>query len=150
MSLSEKITSDLKDAMRAKDSTKLAVLRSLKSALTNFIIEKYGADGKLEASEEIAVVRTAIKQRQDSIEKFEEAGRSELADKEKIEEGILEKYLPAALSETEVCKMIEEAIQETGATSRKEMGQVMKLLQSKTEGRVDNKTLSSAVMKRLS
>ena len=150
MSLSEKITSDLKDAMRAKDSTKLAVLRSLKSALTNFTIEKYGADGTLEASEEISVVRTAIKQRQDSIEKFEEAGRSELADKEKMEEKILESYLPDALSETEITTMIAEAIQETGATSRKDMGQVMKLLQSKTEGRADNKTLSSAVMAKLS
>ena len=150
MSLSEKITSDLKDAMRAKDSTKLAVLRSLKSALTNFTIEKYGADGTLEASEEISVVRTAIKQRQDSIEKFEQAGRSELADKEKMEEKILESYLPDALSETEITTMIAEAIQETGATSRKDMGQVMKLLQSKTEGRADNKTLSSAVMAKLS
>ena len=150
MSLSEKITSDLKDAMRAKDSTKLAVLRSLKSALTNFTIEKYGADGKLEASEEISVVRTAIKQRQDSIEKFEQAGRSELADREKMEEKILESYLPDALSETEITTMIAEAIQETGATSRKDMGQVMKLLQRKTEGRTDNKTLSSAVMAKLS
>ncbi len=90
MSLSEKITSDIKDAMRAKDSTKLAVLRSLKTALTNYTIEKYGADGELEASEDIGVVRTAIKQRQDSIEKFEAAGRNELAEQEKLEaEGIV-------------------------------------------------------------
>ena len=149
MSLSEKITSDIKDAMRAKDSTKLAVLRSLKTALTNYTIEKYGADGELEASEDIGVVRTAIKQRQDSIEKFEAAGRNELAEQEKLEADILEEYLPTALSENEISTLIEDTIQEVGASSRKDMGEVMKLLQSKTEGRVDNKTLSSGDMDRL-
>ena len=149
MSLSEKITSDIKDAMRAKDSTKLAVLRSLKTALTNYTIEKYGADGELEASEDIGVVRTAIKQRQDSIEKFEAAGRNELAEQEKLEADILEEYLPTAMSEDEISKLIEDTIQEVGASSRKDMGQVMKLLQKKTQGRVDNKTLSSGVMDRL-
>ena len=149
MSLSEKITSDIKDAMRAKDSTKLAVLRSLKTALTNYTIEKYGADGGLEASEDIGVVRTAIKQRQDSIEKFEAAGRNELAEQEKLEADILEEYLPTAMTEDEISKLIEDTIQEVGASSRKDMGQVMKLLQNKTQGRVDNKTLSSGVMDRL-
>ena len=149
MSLSEKITSDIKDAMRAKDSTKLAVLRSLKTALTNYTIEKYGADGELEASEDIGVVRTAIKQRQDSIEKFEAAGRNELAEQEKLEADILEEYRPTAMTEDEISKLIEDTIQEVGASSRKDMGQVMKLLQNKTQGRVDNKTLSSGVMDRL-
>jgi len=149
MSLSEKITSDIKDAMRAKDSTKLAVLRSLKTALTNYTIEKYGADGELEASEDIGVVRTAIKQRQDSIEKFEAAGRNELAEQEKLEADILEEYLPTAMTEDEISKLIEDTIQEVGASSRKDMGQVMKSLQNKTQGRVDNKTLSSGVMDRL-
>ena len=149
MSLSEKITSDIKDAMRAKDSKKLAVLRSLKTALTNYTIEKYGADGELEASEDIGVVRTAIKQRQDSIEKFEAAGRNELAEQEKLEADILEEYLPTAMTEDEISKLIEDTIQEVGASSRKDMGQVMKLLQNKTQGRVDNKTLSSGVMDRL-
>ena len=149
MSLSEKITSDIKDAMRAKDSTKLAVLRSLKTALTNYTIEKYGADGELEASEDIGVVRTAIKQRQDSIEKFEAAGRNELAEQEKLEADILEEYLPTAMTEDEISKLIEDTIQEVGASSRKDMGQVMKLIQNKTQGRVDNKTLSSGVMDRL-
>ena len=135
--------------MRAKDSTKLAVLRSLKTALTNYTIEKYGADGELEASEDIGVVRTAIKQRQDSIEKFEAAGRNELAEQEKLEADILEEYLPTAMTEDEISKLIEDTIQEVGASSRKDMGQVMKLLQNKTQGRVDNKTLSSGVMDRL-
>mgnify|MGYP001158715475 CR=1 FL=1 len=149
MSLSEKITSDIKDAMRAKDSTKLAVLRSLKTALTNYTIEKYGADGELEASEDLGVVRTAIKQRHDSIEKVEAAGRNELAEQEKLEADILEEYLPTAMTKDEISKLIEDTIQEVGASSRKDMGQVMKLLQNKTQGRVDNKTLSSGVMDRL-
>ncbi len=150
MSLSETITSDLKDAMRAKDSLKLAVLRSLKTAITNTTIEKCGAKGQLDASAEIGVVRTAIKQRHDSIEKFEEAGRNDLSENEKKEVTILEGYLPAALSEEEINQLIDESINEAGATSRKEMEQVMKILQQKTEGRVDNKTLSSGVMQRLS
>ena len=94
-------------------------------------------------------VRTAIKQRNDSVEQFEKAGRQDLADNEKAEISILTKYLPASLSEEEITKLIDEAINDSGATSRKEMGQVMKILQDKAAGRVDNKTLSAAVMQRL-
>ena len=82
MPLSETLTNDLKDAMRAKDSLRLAVLRSLKTAITNTTIEKCGAEGQLDAGAEIGVVRTAIKQRQDSIEKFQDAGRTDLAENE--------------------------------------------------------------------
>ena len=149
MSLSDQIMSDLKDAMRAKDSTSLAVLRSLKTALTNLTIEKHGAGGELDSSTEIGVVRTAIKQRNDSVEQFEKAGRQDLADNEKAEIAILNKYLPATLSEEEITQLINDAVTEAGATSRKEMGQVMKILQEKSAGRVDNKTLSAEVMKRL-
>lgn len=150
MSLSEQLTTDIKDAMKAKDSAKLTVLRSLKTALTNATIDKAGAGGQLDTAAEIGVVRTAIKQRQDSIAKFEEAGRQELADNEKAEITVLELYLPAAMGEDEVARLIDAAIAETGATSRKEMGQVMKLLQERAAGRVDNKTLSSGVAARLS
>ena len=83
------------------------------------------------------------------IEKFEAAGRNELAEQEKLEADILEEYLPTAMTEDEISKLIEDTIQEVGASSRKDMGQVMKLLQNKTQGRVDNKTLSSGVMDRL-
>ena len=110
MSLSETITNDLKDAMRAKDSLRLAVLRSLKTAITNTTIEKCGAEGQLDAGAEIGVVRTAIKQRQDSIEKFQEAGRTDLAENEQKEVTILEEYLPAALNEEEINQLIDEAI----------------------------------------
>ncbi|MCP4849877.1 MAG: GatB/YqeY domain-containing protein [Verrucomicrobiaceae bacterium] len=149
MSLADQIMSDLKEAMRAKDSTSLTVLRSLKTALTNLTIEKHGAGGELDNNTEIGVVRTAIKQRNDSIEQFEKAGRQDLADNEKAEIDILNKYLPATLSEEETAQLIDEAITESGATSRKEMGQVMKILQEKAAGRVDNKTLSAGVMQRL-
>ena len=131
MSLADQIMSDLKEAMRAKDSTSLAVLRSLKTALTNLTIEKHGAGGKLDNNTEIGVVRTAIKQRHDSVEQFEKAGRQDLADNEKAEIAILNNYLPATLSEEEITQLIDAAITESGATSRKEMGQVMKILQEK-------------------
>jgi hypothetical protein len=149
MSLADQIMSDLKDAMRAKDSTTLAVLRSLKTALTNLTIEKHGAGGELDGNTEIGVVRTAIKQRNDSVEQFEAAGRQDLADNEKAEIAILNKYLPATLSKEEITQLIDGAITASGATSRKEMGQVMKILQEKAAGRVDNKTLSAGVMQRL-
>lgn len=149
MPLADQITSDLKGAMKAKDAATLTVLRSLKTALTNTTIDKAGAGGQLDEATEIGVVRTAIKQRQDSIEKFEEAGRQELADNERAEIGILERYLPAPLGEDEVAEIIAGAIAEVGATSKKDMGQVMKIVQAKAAGRVDNKTLSAKVMQQL-
>lgn len=149
MPLNDQIMSDLKEAMKAKDAATLTVLRSLKSALTNATIDKVGAGGQLDEGVEIGIIRTAIKQRQDSIAQFEEGGRQELADNEKSEITILEKYLPAAMSEDEITKIIEDAIAEVGATSKKEMGQVMKIVQAAAAGRVDNKTLSSGVMSRL-
>ena len=150
MSLADQIMADLKEAMKAKDSATLTVLRSLKTALTNTTIDKVGAGGELDTATEIGVVRTAIKQRQDSVEKFGEAGREDLAENERAEIAILERYLPAAMGEDEVAQLIDDAIAEVGATSRKEMGQVMKLLQEKAAGRVDNKTLSSGVAQKLS
>ncbi len=145
MPLADQITADLKDAMRAKDSAALTLLRSLKSALTNATIDKAGAGGQLDAAAEIAVVRTAIKQRQDSVEKFTEAGRTDLADNERAEIALLERYLPAPLGEEELDALIAAAIEETGAGSRKDMGKVMALLQQRTEGRADNKTLAGKV-----
>jgi uncharacterized protein YqeY len=147
--LSARILADLKDAMKAKDAAKLAVLRALKSALSYMTIEKHGPDGELDSADEIAVVRTQIKQRVDSAEKFAEAGREDLESKERAEIAVLEGYLPAGLDEAAVAALIDEAIAEVGATSKKEMGAVMKVLQEKAAGRVDNKTLSSGVMAKL-
>ena len=148
--LNQQIDADLKDAMRAKEADALMVLRSLKSAIKYAAIEKGGADTELDEVEAVAVIRKQIKQRQDSIEEYKKGGREELAEKESAEIVVLEKYLPAALAEEEVSAMIDEAVAEVGATSRKEMGAVMKVLQEKVAGRADNKMLSQEVMKRLS
>ena len=150
MSLQTRIDEDLKDAMRAKDAARLSVLRLLKAALKNATIEKVGADGELNGADAIAVIRKQVKQRQDSIESFEKGGRAELADKEKQELAILNTYLPQGMSPDELAKVVRETIAELGATSKAQMGAVMKALQAKVGGRADGKTLSSEVQKQLS
>lgn len=147
---SQQITDDIKTAMRERNKVALNTLRALKSAITNAAIEKGGAGTELADNEVINVIRKQIKQRQDSISQFESAGRSELAENEKEEIAVLEAYLPAALSDAEIIAAVESAIADTGAESKKDMGQVMKLLQEKTGGRADGKKLSQEVMQRLS
>lgn len=145
-----RVMEDIKTAMRAKDTLALTVLRALKSAFKYAAIEKHGADGELDEAGAVVVVRKQIKQRQDSIESFVSAGREELAQKERDEMAVLEKYLPAGLSEVEIESIVDAAIAETGATSRKEMGAVMKLVQERAAGRADGKALSGVVGRRLS
>jgi len=140
---------DIKLAMREKNTVALTVLRGLKSAFKYAAIEKHGADGELEEAEVIAVVRKQIKQRQDSVASFQEAGRQDLIDKELEEVGVLENYLPVSLSEGEISELVGAVITELGATSKKEMGAVMKVLQERAAGRADNKVLSKEVMQRL-
>ena len=149
MTLQERIDSDLKDAMRAKDAPKLGVLRMLKSALKYSAIEKAGAETQLDDAEATQVIRKQVKQRQDSIESFEKGGRPELAAKEKDELAILQAYLPQGLSADELAKIVRETIGEIGATSRAQMGAVMKALQSRVAGRADGKTLSQEVQRQL-
>ncbi len=149
MSIQARIDSDLKDAMRAKDAAKLGVLRMLKSALKYSAIEKSGAEGELDDAEATQVIRKQVKQRQDSIESFEKGGRPELAAKEKEELALLTDYLPQAMSSDELASAVRAAIAETGATSRAQMGAVMKILQAKLAGRADGKTLSQEVQRQL-
>ena len=149
MTLQERIDSDLKDAMRAKDAPKLGVLRMLKSALKYSAIEKAGAETQLDDAEAAQVIRKQVKQRQDSIESFEKGGRPELAAKEKDELAILQGYLPQGLSADELAKIVGETIGELGATSKAQMGAVMKALQSRVAGRADGKTLSQEVQRQL-
>src|SRR6266540_6121752 len=134
--------------MREKNATKLGVLRMLKAALTNAAIEK-GAQGQLNDAEAAQVIRKQVKQRQDSIESFEKGGRAELAEKEKEELAILNGYLPQPMSADEISKIVCETITEAGASSRAQMGAVMKALQAKVAGRVDGKALSAEVQKQL-
>ncbi|MGZ4967581.1 MAG: GatB/YqeY domain-containing protein [Chthoniobacterales bacterium] len=150
MTITERIDSELKDAMRAKDAGKLGVLRMLKSAVKNAAIEKGGATATLDDAEATQVIRKQVKQRQDSIEQFEKGGRPELAAKEKEELAILTSYLPQAMSAEELAQAVRETIAATGATSRAQMGVVMKELQAKLAGRADGKTLSQEVQRQLS
>ncbi len=149
MSITEQIDHDLKEAMKAKAVDKLSVLRLLKAAVKNAAIEKGGQSGVLDDPEATAVIRKQVKQRQDSIESFEKGGRAELADKERAEITLLQTYLPQSLPPDELARLINDAIAETGATTKAQMGAVMKALQPKVAGRADGKTLSQAVQARL-
>ena len=150
MTLQEKIDSDLKEAMRAKEAERLSVLRMVKSAMMNAVIEKHGAGGKLTDSDAIVVLRKQVKQRQDSVAGFEKGGRPQLAEKERREIGILSGYLPQPLTTEEVASIVQAAIAETGASSKAQMGQVMKIVNEKAAGGADGRTLSEAVQKALS
>jgi uncharacterized protein len=149
VNLSERVDSDLKTAMREKNVIKLAVLRMLKAALMNATIEKSGAQGKLNDADAVQVIRKQVKQRQDSIESFEKGGRPELAAREQEELSILQSYLPQAMSADDISKAVREAIAEVGATSKAQMGAVMKAVQAKVAGRADGKTLSAEVQRQL-
>ena len=135
--------------MREKNAVKLSVLRMLKSALSYATIEKSGAQGELGDAEAVQVIRKQVKQRQDSIESFEKGGRAELAAKEKGELSILQSYLPQAMSAEEISKLVRETIAEVGASSKAQMGAVMKAAQAKAAGRADGKTLSAEVQQQL-
>jgi uncharacterized protein YqeY len=150
MTVQERIDSDLKDAMRAKDAARLGVLRMLKSALRYSAIEKAGTKTQLDDAEAAQVIRKQVKQRQDSIEQFEKGGRPELAAKEKEELEMLNAYLPQGLDADELVKIVRETISEVGATSKAQMGAVMKAVQGKIAGRADGKTLSQEVQRQLS
>lgn len=149
MSFVAQISEDLKNAMRAKDTVALNVIRNLKSALKYAAIEKLGADGELGDTDALAVVRKEIKKLQDSVDGAEKAGRPEAVAAAKAEIAVLEKYLPAAMSAEDLGKLVETVIAELGATSKKDMGGVMKALQERVAGRADSKSISTEVAKRL-
>ena len=132
MTLQEKIQAHITDAMRGKDSLRLNTLRMMKSAVKNKEIEKMKA---LEEGEVLSIFGTLVKQRKDSIEQFRKGGREELAQKEEAEIKIIEEYLPAAASEDDIRRAIDEAVQETGATSMKDMGKVMKAALARLAGK---------------
>ena len=149
MSLQQQIDNDLKEAMKAKEAERLGVLRMLKAALKNAAIEKGGASAVLDDAEAMAIVRKQVKQRQDSIEGFTKGGRPELAAKEQAEMEILNTYLPKAMSAEDLAALVKEAIAEAGATSKAQMGAVMKIANAKAAGRTDGKALSMEVQRQL-
>jgi hypothetical protein len=147
MSLEQTLGADIVTAMKAKDATKLTALRMLKTALTNKSIEKGRA---LEGAEELQVVSMLVKQRRDSIEQFTKGGRTDLADKEQAEIVILSTYLPASASDDEIAAAVAAAIAETGATSAKDMGKVMKAVMAGLAGKtVDGRKVSESVKAKL-
>ena len=147
MPLLDDVNAAMVAAMKARDALSLGTLRMLKTALTMKGIEK-GRD--LDDAESLQVVASLVKQRRDSIEQFTKGGRQELADKEAAEITVLERYLPAAASPEDVAAAVDQAIAETGATTARDMGKVMKATMARLAGKsVDGKSVNEAVRKRL-
>jgi uncharacterized protein YqeY len=150
MDFQARIDNDIKEAMKARQPERLGVLRMLKAALKNVAIEQGGAEARLDESAALAVVRKEVKKRQDAVEGFEKGGRPELAAKEREEAAVLETYLPKAFSAEELEALVAACVAETGATSKAQMGVVMKLAVERAAGRADGRTLSSAISAKLS
>lgn len=147
MTFTERLNADLAAAMRAREPNRLVALRMLKTALTNKSVEK---GRELDIAESLQVIATLIKQRRESIEQFEKGGRHDLAAKEAAEIAVLEAYLPPPISEAELGALVDEAIADSGATSARDMGKVMKLVMNRVAGRaVDGRMVSDLVRRKL-
>jgi len=149
MSLKDKIVSDMTTAMKAKDANRLSTLRMAKAAVMNEE-NKRGVGTVLTDDEVSKILQSLVKQRKDSIEQFTANGRTELAEKEQAELSVLEEYLPQAASPEEIAAAVDEAVTETGASSMKEMGLVMKAALAKLQGKTaDGKLISETVKAKL-
>jgi len=147
MSLATDISTALTDAMRQRDTVRLSALRMLKAAIMNREVEKGRA---LDDGEARQVVHSLVKQRRDSIEQFQKAGRTDLVDKETAEVGVLEQYLPPAASAQEIDAAVAAAIAESGASTPKDMGKVMKAVMPKLAGKnADGRAVNEAVRRKL-
>ena len=146
MTLKERITEDMKIAMKARETERLGAIRLLLSS-----IKQKEVDERIQLSDPdvVAVIEKMLKQRHDSISQFEAAGRTDLADKEKFEVGVLQTYMPQALSEAEVAAIIQAAITETGASGVKDMGKVMGVVKAKVTGRADMGKVSALIKSKL-
>lgn len=148
MNLSEQIISDLTASMKAQDAQRTSTLRMVKAAMMNRKIEK---GSELDDDEVQKLLRSLVKQRRDSVEQYEKAGRQELVDKEQAEITVIETYLPQAASVAEIEAAVAAAITETGATSIKDMGKVMKSVQAVLAGKnADGKLIADTVKAKLS
>ena len=146
MTLKERITEDMKTAMRAKDSARLSAIRLLLAAIKQKEVDERVAPSDADV---LGIIEKMIKQRRESIVQYEKGGRSDLADGEKFELGILSGYLPAQLSDAEIEAAVAAAIAESGAAGVKDMGKVMALLKPRLAGRADMGRLSAQVKARL-
>ena len=148
MSLKERIVKDMTAAMKERDAARTSTLRMVKAAVMNREIEK---GGELTDEELTKALQSLVKQRRDSVEQYEKAGREELAAKERAEIAVIEEYLPRAATREEIEEAVAAAIAETGASSMKEMGAVMKAAQARLAGKsADGRTVSEVVKVRLS
>lgn len=144
--LTDKVRADMTEAMKAQEKERLSTLRMLQSALKN---EQINLGHELSDEEAMIVIRKAMKQRQDSIEQFTNAGRTEMAEKERVEMELLKTYLPAELSAEELESGIREIIASTGAQSKKDMGKVMKEATARFKGRADGRKVQEVVSRLL-
>lgn len=146
MNLKNRLTDDMKTAMRAGDKPRLGVIR-----LVNAAIKQREVDERIDLDDDqiLAVLEKMLKQRRDSVKQYDAAGRQDLADTERAEMAVIETYLPAPLDEAEVDALLEEAIRETGAASMRDMGKVMAILKQHVAGRTDMGALSQKVKARL-
>ena len=144
--LTGRVRADMTEAMKAQEKERLSTLRMLQSALKN---EQINVGHELTDEEAMAVIRKAVKQRQDSIEQYTNANRAELADKERAEMDLLKSYLPAELSEAELEGGVREIIASTGAQSKKDLGKVMKEATARFKGRADGKKIQELVQRLL-
>lgn len=143
MTLLERLSRELKAAMLARDAERLSTLRLLKSAIDYAQIER--KTETLTDVEAVVIVQKEVKKRRDAFEQYEKGGRPDLAAKEKQEIAVLESFLPKPLTAEELEQLVRAAIQETGATGKKQMGQVIKVVQAKAAGRAEGKTISEVV-----
>jgi len=149
MNLADKLSQDYIAAYKTHDTAKLDVLRLLKTAITNRLVELKQPGGKLDDNEIMSLIFKQAKQRKDSIEQYGAAGRKDLADKEAAELHILEEYLPKQLTGAEMQAAVMEAIKETGAACPQEIGKVMDAIMAKYKGRVDGKAVSALIRQML-
>ncbi|MEK7852024.1 MAG: GatB/YqeY domain-containing protein [Deltaproteobacteria bacterium] len=147
MSLKDRLSDDMKDAMRAQDKDRLSTIRMLLSAVK---YKEIDLGKKLTDEEVIETITSQVKQRRDSIEQFTNAGRTDLVEKEEAELRMLQGYLPEQLTPEEIDAEIEKAVNAAGASGMKDLGKVMKLLMPKVSGRADGKLVSDKVRERLS
>jgi uncharacterized protein YqeY len=146
MSLNDDLTTAMKEAMKAKDSLRLNAIRLIRTAVKNREIDQRR---ELDDQEVIGVLSTLVKQRKESAQMYRENGREDLASKEEQELAVIHEFLPAQLGEDEIRTLIEEAIAETGASTMKDMGKVMKVVTVRTVGRADGRVVSDLVKERL-
>lgn len=146
----DRLNDDMKRAMKAGDKERLSTIRMLISDVKNAKIEKGGINSELDEKDYIAIFKRNLKKRQDAAESFRKGGREESAAKEEAEAEIIQEYLPRALSAEELEAAVDEAIAEAGASTKQEMGNVMKVVMGKHAGKVDGKEVQQLVMKKLS